>query len=101
MVQSDKTSFKVEKYGVDGLGESNLEEVVEQLIYKVEMLRKAMDQEEFFDRQKLKDIVQTYKYLNKQLLSVVERLMVDEFGKKEEFQRWKFDILMQQQNLSK
>lgn len=65
------------------------------------MLKKAMDREEFFDRQKLKDIVQTYKYLNKELLSVVEKLMVDEFGKKEEFQRWKFDILMQQQNLSK
>tara|TARA_B110000285_G_scaffold167432_1_gene187126 strand:+ start:695 stop:829 length:135 start_codon:yes stop_codon:yes gene_type:complete len=44
-----------------------------------------MEEEEFFDKHKLKDIVQTYKYLNKQLLLVVEQLMVGDFGKKEEF----------------
>ena len=67
------------------LSDENIEKAIEQLIYKIEILKNAMDQEEFFDRQKLKDIVQTYKYLNKQLLLIIEKLMVEDFGKKEEF----------------
>ena len=67
------------------LSDKNIEKAIEQLIYKIEILKNAMDQEEFFDRQKLKDIVQTYKYLNKQLLLIIEKLMVEDFGKKEEF----------------
>lgn len=69
MVQSDKTSIQVDRYEVDGLEDTNLEEVVEQLIYKVEMLRKAMDQEEFFDRQKLKDIELPCSLLTRSLCS--------------------------------
>ena len=67
------------------LNEDKIEKVIEQLIYKIEFLKKSMEEEEFFDKHKLKDIVQTYKYLNKQLLLVVEQLMVGDFGKKEEF----------------
>ena len=67
------------------LSDKNIEKAIEQLIYKIEILKNAMDQEEFFDRQKLKDIVQTYRYLNKQLLLIIEKLMGEDFGQKEEF----------------